>query len=206
MFIKEDSDVSENIIYEIVSDLEKWCIVFNEFMETFFIYFKFLLVFILFSLGILTLLKLRGVYFDIRFKNKDLNEDPLRKERLSIGITYIFLGFGILFNYLIYFLIWALDPLPDRFIFKFINFHGGIDPERMNRIENIQDSKYPHEKTIYYFNAWGSFLGFIHLIIAIWLLLHNRLNKKPREVIKWLYLSLIECIFFGFTTSLPLFL
>ena len=206
MFIQEDSYSSQNVFSEIFNDLEKFFIVFNEFVETYFFYLKFILVFIFLSLGISTLMKLRGIYFMNRVKKIDVDEDPIIKERLSVGILYISLGLGILFNYLIYFLIWILDPLPERFVFRFINFHGRIDPEFMNRIENIEASKYPIEKSIYYCVAFLSFIALMHLVISIWLLLHNRTLEKIRKTYMWLVSSLLECVFFGFTTCLPLFL
>lgn len=68
-----------------------------------------------------------------------------KKPRIIVGSVYIVIAFGILFNYLTYFLMWLLDPLPDRLIFNFINFAGIIDPLAMNRIMDISASIYPHE-------------------------------------------------------------
>ena len=206
MLLQEDYEGPENIFSEIFNDLEKFCIVLNEFIETFFIFLKYIFVFILFSLGLMTLFKLRKIYFEIRVKNPDSDKDPLKNERLTIGLMYIFLGLGILFNYLTYFLIWALDPLPDRFIFKFLNFHGGIDPENMNRVDDIASTKYPHEKTIYYCFALCSFSAFLHLLINIWLLINNRGVQKPERAIRNVMAGVCGCIMFGFTTFLPLFL
>jgi len=157
------------------------------------------------SIGILTLLKLRGIY--LKTRNVEENEDRLKKPRLILGGTYIFLAIGILFNFLTYFLIWALDPIPDRMIFNFINFNGDIDPHYMNRIENIEKSKYPHEKTIYYGIAYFSFFSVLNLLLSIWYLINNnRLISNPRKVIGNLLASLTGAILFGFTTFLPLFL
>jgi len=206
MILQKESKNATNGFNEIVSGLENWCEVFNDFVLTFFMYMKYFFVFILISLGILTLLKLRKVYFEIRVKKPSLEEDPLKKERLILGVTYIFLGIGILFNYLTYFLIWALDPIPDRFIFRFINFNGNINPEYMNRIKDIEASKYPHEKTIYYCFAFGSFVSFLELFMCFWMFLNNRAVDKPRRTLRWMIQSLIGCIFFGFTTFLPFFL
>ena len=58
--------------------------------------------------GILTLLKLRGFYFKSRLipsENKKDEKSLLTKLRLITGCAYIILACGILFNYLIYFLI-----------------------------------------------------------------------------------------------------
>lgn len=206
MILNFNLNSHKNIAEEAFSGIENWCKEFNDFALTFFMYMKFVFVFILISLGILTLLKLRKVYFDIRVKKPSLEEDPLKNERLILGVTYIFLGIGILFNYLTYFLIWALDPIPDRFIFRFINFNGNINPEHMNRIKDIEGSKYPHERTLYYCFAFGSFVSFLDLFMSFWMFLNNRGVNKPRRTLKWMTSSLIGCILFGFTTFLPFFL
>lgn len=132
---------STKIEEEIISGLENWCIMFNKFARVLFLYLKFIFVFIMLSIGILTLLKLRGIYLKTRNNNVEDYEDRLKNPRLILGGFYIFIAIGILFNFLTYFLIWALDPLPDRLIFSFINFNGNIDPHNMNRIENIENSK-----------------------------------------------------------------
>ena len=102
--------------------IENFCESFNRFAVAFFWYMKFIFVFILFAIGILTLLKMRGIYRIERTKlaKKDAEgENMLMKPRLILGTFYICFAFGILFNYLIYFLIFILDPLPDRFLFDF---------------------------------------------------------------------------------------
>ena len=198
---------STKIEEEIISGLENWCILFNKFAQVLFVSLKFIFVFIMLSIGILTLLKLRGIHLQIRTKNVEDHEDRLKKPRLILGGTYIFLAIGILFNFLTYFLIWALDPIPDRMIFSFINFNGNIDPHYMNRIENIENSKYPHEKTIYYCVAYGSFISVLNLLLSIWYLINNnRVINNPGKAIASLLTSLIGAIMCGFTTFLPLFL
>ena len=198
---------STKIEEELISGLENWCILFNKFSRVVFISLKFIFVFIMLSIGILTLLKLRGIYLKTRNNNVEDHEDGLKKPRLILGGTYIFLAIGILFNFLTYFLIWALDPIPDRMIFSFINFNGNIDPQYMNRIENIENSKYPHEKTIYYCVAYGSFISVLNLLLSIWYLINNnRVINNPGKAIASLLTSLIGAIMCGFTTFLPLFL
>lgn len=197
---------SSGIFNDLIEGLESWCLTFNYYAITLFLYLKYIFVMILFCMGILVLLKLRGVYFSkerILHKNE---KDFLKKLRLTLGSLYIFMAVGICFNFLTYMLIILLDPLPDRLIFSFINFSKDIDPLYLNRFEDIDSAQFPHEKTIYYLLAMGSFLGFLHLLISITLLLHNNLNKKPRLVIMNLIDSLIECILLGFTTFMPLFL
>lgn len=207
MFLQEDYEGPENIFYRIIVGLEKWCIEFNKFSVVFFIYLKFIFVFIMLSIGMLTLLKLRGIYLQTRKAKIEPDEDKLKTPRLALGSIYIFFAIGILFNYLIYFLIWILDPLPDRMIFNFLDLSSDIDPHYMNRIEDIEKCKFPHEKTIYYCIAYASFFFTLNLILSIWYLINNnKVISNPRKVILNLFFSLTGAIIFGFTTYLPLFL
>jgi len=206
MYLQIISNVPDDVVGDVFSGLENWCIAFNEFCLIFFQYLKYIFVFILFSLGILTLLKLRRIYFDKKINKKDDEPDNLKKERYLLGIIYIFLALGILFNFLIYFLMICLDPLPDRLVFNFINFNGDIDPYYMNRIQDINAAKYPHEKTIYYCIAYGSCIAFLQLTMCFWYFLNNRSVDKPKATLIWLISSVSECILFGFTTFLPFFL
>lgn len=196
----------ENIVWDLIEGIEAWCETFNNFFVILIGYLKFFFVFLLISLGVLTLLKLRRIYFNSKTEEKELTYDFLRKTRIVVGAIYIILGLGIAFNYLTYLLIWILDPLPDRLIFSFIDFNGNIDPFYLNRIQDISKSEYAHEKTIYYALAFGSFTAVLHLSISLWLLLHNRILDKPRRTILWLMCSVIEGILFGFTTGIALFL
>ena len=186
--------------------LEEICSEFNSFALTFFQYFKYIFVIVLIGCGVLTLLKLRGHYFKSRSfsaKGESNKKDLLIKPRLIVGIVYIFIGFGILFNYLIYFFIWFLDPLPDRFIFNFISLID-IDPFHLNRITDIHSTIYPHEQSIYYIIAMLSFTNTIHATVSIWYLLYK--VRNPRESIIWLLSSVPGGIFFGFTTYMPFML
>ncbi|GAH64186.1 unnamed protein product, partial [marine sediment metagenome] len=65
----------------------------------------------------------------LRYNQEEkLADSPLTKPRIFLGSFYIVFAFGILFNWFTYFLIIVLDPLPDRFIFNYIEF-AGIDLE-----------------------------------------------------------------------------
>ncbi|MFX1392918.1 MAG: hypothetical protein ACFFAH_05005 [Promethearchaeota archaeon] len=196
-----------NIAGEIIIGLEKWCMAFNNFAVIFFIYMKYIFVFILLSIGILTLLKFRGIYKTERLrggKHDPKNENQLYKPRLMLGIFYIFMALGIAFNYLTYFLIRCLDPLPDRFIFDFINFSGRIDSKDLNRIEDINAAKYPHEKSIYYCIAMASFGAILDVVICIHSIVNN--NGLNTKIIKMLIGGVITGMMTGWTTCLPLLL
>jgi hypothetical protein len=193
---------------DLISGIEAWCIAFNEFAQIFFGYMKYIIFFILLAIGISTLLKLRGHYIQERMRNEDLKIDDINrymKPRLVLGCVYIVLAFGILFNYLTIFLMWLLDPLPDRLIFNFINFAGIIDPLMMNRIMDINASIYPHEQTIYYCVAMGSFIAIVDIIIATWYLV-NRVPFNPKMAFSLLIGGVTAGILLGFTTCFPFFL
>ena len=195
-----------DIIEDVINGLENWCMAFNKFILIFYKYFKFIFVFIIISIGFLTLFRLRGVYRQERLVNSDNKIETFRKARLILGLCYLFLGFGILFNYLIYFLIWILDPLPDRLIYSFIDF-SGIDPFYLNGIRDISASQFPHEKTIYYCFSLGSLISVLDILLSLWYLINNnRLINNPSNALRTLIFGIMGGILFGYTTFLPLFL
>lgn len=101
----------------LIDGLEAWCLAFNEFAVVFFGYMKYILAFILIAIGILTLLKFRGIYSQSRLKvnNKKVEEyDSLFKTRLILGTFYIVLASAILLNWFIYFLIFILEPFAGQ--------------------------------------------------------------------------------------------
>ncbi|MFX1389648.1 MAG: hypothetical protein ACFE9Z_06235 [Promethearchaeota archaeon] len=196
----------DDIFNDIIVGLENFCIVFNDFFLIFHIYLKYIFVFIILTIGIFTLLKLRGVYRQSRLIDKSEKQDMFIKPRLILGCSYIVLAFGILFNYLTYFLIWILDPLPDRLIYNFMSF-SGIDPFYLNGIMDISLSQFPHEKTIYYCFSFLSLMAILQILLSLWYLINNnRLISNPRKTIAILFSGIIEGILFGFNTCLPFFL
>ena len=195
-----------NIIFDIVNFFENFCISFNQYVQVIFIILKYVFVAVLIGCGVLTLLKARGIYFKTRIisSGKEANKnDLLTKLRLIVGAVYIVIGSGFLFNYLTYFLIWFLDPLPDRLIFTFISLID-IDPYAVNRITDIQLAIYPHEKTLYYIIAMGSFGSTVHFTLTIWYFLSKPNN--PRKVVINAFIVVPECVLFGFTTFMPFIL
>ena len=197
---------AEDVLKDVIIGLENWCIAFNNFFLIFCKYMKYIFVFIILSIGILTLLRLRGMYRQSRLINPEDKEDSLMKPRLILGCSYIVLAFGILFNYLTYFFIWLLDPLPDRLIYNFISF-SGIDPFYLNGIIDISMSQYAHEKTIYYCISFGSLFALLQVLLSLWYLINNnRLISNPRKTIMFLITGVMEGILFGFNTCLPFFL
>lgn len=196
----------EDILSNIINSLENWCVAFNNFFLILCQYLKYIFVFILLFIGILTLYRLRGVYRDSRLRGVEKEEDSFMKPRLIMGCVYIVLGFGILFNYITYFLIWILDPLPDKLIYSFIEF-SGIDPFYMNRIIDINVSQYPHEKTIYYCFSLGSILSLLDILLSLWYLINNnRIINNPKRTLCCLIGGVGGCILFGFTPGLAFFI
>jgi len=197
---------AEDVFKDIIGGLENWCIAFNNFFLIFCGYLKYIFVFIILTIGIFTLLKLRGVYSQSRSANTENKEDYLMKPRLILGCCYIVLAFGILFDYLTYFLLIILEPLPDRLIYNFITF-SGIDPFYLNGIMDISASQFPHEKTIYYCFSFISLTSILDILLSLWYLINNnRIINNPRNTIRFLILGVIGGILFGFNTCLPFFL
>ena len=197
---------AEDVFKDIVGGLENWCIAFNNFFLIFCGYLKYIFVLIILTIGIFTLLKLRGVYSQSRSSSTEDKEDYLMKPRLILGCCYVVLGFGILFDYLTYFLLIILEPLPDRLIYNFITF-SGIDPFYLNGIMDISASQFPHEKTIYYCFSFISLTSILDILLSLWYLINNnRIINNPKRTIGFLISGIIGGILFGFNTCLPFFL
>ncbi len=197
---------AEDVFKDIIGGLENWCIAFNNFFLIFCGYLKYIFVFIILTIGIFTLLKLRGVYSQSRSASTEDKDDYLMKPRLILGCCYIVLAFGILFDYLTYFLLIILEPLPDRLIYNFITF-SGIDPFYLNGIMDISASQFPHEKTIYYCFSSISLTSILDILLSLWYLINNnRIINNPRRTIGFLISGVVGGILFGFNTCLPFFL
>jgi len=206
MEISNYSVQSNYLIEDTINVLENFCIEFNRYALIYFQFFKYIFVIVLFGCGILTLLKARGIYFKTRAFPSEKNEikiDLLTKPRLIVGTSFIVAGSGILFNYLTYFLIWILDPIPDRLFFNFIDIFD-FDPYAINRISDITLAIYPHEKTIYYIIAMISFVNTVHVILSIWYYYFE--IKNPRKIVFNTFKYVPGAIIFGFTTFMPLML
>ncbi|MFX1323568.1 MAG: hypothetical protein ACFE8N_01330 [Promethearchaeota archaeon] len=210
MFILFDfikiNQLTDDLLKVVVISLENWCTIFNNFCFVFYKYIKFIFVFIILSIGVLTLLRLRSVYRQSILINSDKKIDTLRILRLVLGCMYIFLGLGILFNYLTYFFIWILDPLPDRMIYNFIEFTS-IDPFNSNGLMDISAAQYPHEQTLYYCFSLISLTSVLDILLSLWHLINkNRLINNPSRAVAILISGVMGGILFGFTTYLPFFL
>ena len=172
-----------------------------------FIFLKYILSFILIILGILVLFRFRQNYSKnngIIYQNNLEDKAVLRLSHIVLGILYIIFGVGILSNFLIYFLIWVLDPIPDRFLFVYINLIGVFNPWSLNGINTISAFT-SMEKIIFYTIALGSFIAILEILVSVWLIVnYNRIHIK--KAIISLIVGCFIGIFTGFTTCLPLLL
>lgn len=182
----------------VLGGLETGCEMFNRFAFIFFWYLKYVFVVILLSIGILTLMKLRGIYRIERTKlakKEEEGEFPLKKIRLTVGGFYIFMAIGILFRYFTYFLMIILEPLPDGLLFEYISVSGIIDPKDMNRIQDLNAAEYPHEKTIYYVIGMISFIALLDVVLSIYLIVNNKVVDK--KIFKMLFVGIALGIMAG---------
>jgi hypothetical protein len=180
----------------------------NGFLEIFFGYLKHVFFAILLAIGLLTLFSLRGKYFLERLrysKEEQLTDNPLTKPRIIISSVYLVIAFGGLFDWFTYFLIIILDPLPDRFLFVFIQLSGITNPFGLNFVADINQATRPFETTIYYTIAIASFIALLDILISIWQMsVRDNINEK--KAIFALMGGFILGMLTGFTTCLPLFL
>ncbi len=200
-----------NMLDGLIDGLIDFCTTFNEFMEVLFPLLKYSLIFILLSVGYLTIRMYRGENKGSRQTETNVSGEkkPLTKKlkepHVILGIIYLALGIGILLGWMTQAFIIVLDPIPDAFIFKFINFSGWIPAEELGRIQDPNLAIYPYEITIYYGVSFFSFLGFTSLIMGMrFMILYA--NKSHTTSLKMFITGLVDCIFMGFTTFMPLFL
>ena len=162
------------------------------FFQTIFFFLKFTLVGILFSIGILVLFRLRGSYLQQRIRGAvSDNNSAMRRVRLILGFSYIIIGFGILFNYLTYMLIWL-----------FSNFNG-ILLFSLNSLNIVISEEFHINFTLFieFFHpiiAILSFTAILQYIMALFYLINNnRVISNPQKAITLLIVSTIEILLFG---------
>jgi len=193
--------------------LEESIEICNELFSHFFWYAKYIFSIILILLGVSTLLRFRGIYR--RQKISELGqkkEKPNLKEKLGkayvvMGTAYIFLGFGIIFNFLTYILIWCLEPLPDQYLFNIIDYLELFETEEIIRIFDLNNTTNSFEELIFHIVALVSFVSNIQIASTVWFLLKDGIPiGNPVSTYLFLLTGIVEGILVGFTTCLPLFL
>ena len=109
------------------------------------------------------------------------------------------MGIGILFNYLIYFMMWILDPLPDGIAFFLIN--EIVEIQNSLNLDILNNDSLNLIKLIFNFL---SFLFFFEFILSVWYLINSyKLINNPKVAFLGIISGLIGCIFFGFTAFMP---
>jgi hypothetical protein len=212
-FFSTNSTAITPIVSDVFNGVEELCMDLNNFFLILFSYLKYLFAFILILIGLLTLFKYRGIYLKQKIhSNSSLsNHEPLKeklkKTHVFLGMVYIFMGVGILFNYLTYILMWTLEPLPDGFLFEFLGIGNVIDPASIERISNYNLAVSPHERTIYLCFALVSFMALLEIFLSIWFLAHQgTIIHNHTKTFGILIFGIIQGMLFGFTKSLIFFI
>jgi hypothetical protein len=174
---------------------------------------KYISSIILILLGVFTLLRYRGLYRDQKKidlgkkKEKAPVKKKLGKAHVIVGTAYIFLGFGIIFDFLIYILMWSLEPLPDQYLIYIIDLLELFEPEDILRFFDINKTTTPLEKLIFYIIAIISLIAFMQVTISIWFITKDGIPLgNPMVTYISLLMGIIEGVIVGFTTCLPLFI
>ena len=170
-----------------------------DFFPFLFHFLKFTLVGVLFTIGVLILLKLRGIYLQQRAKGDCMNtNNSMRKTRLILGFAYIIVGFGFLFNYLTYILIWLFNDF-EGFLLIWLNSFIEIFPEFFENMPMFFEIYHP-------IIAIVSFTAILQYIMAFFYLVNNnKVISNPKKSVNLLVSSSIEIILFGME-CLPYFL
>ena len=164
---------------------------YNLFLPVIFVSLKYSLGIILISIGVLFLLSLRGIYFKRKAMGLDQKNNYLKKTRLILGSIYIIVGFGIIFDYLIYLLIWIFHPFKSLILII---------------MENLIEGFYSLSEIIHPFIALGSFIAILQYFLSLFYFVNNRtVINKPHKSVYVLFCSVLEIVLFGFE-CLPYFL
>ena len=192
-------------IFDNISWIFEW---FNGISSVFFSALKYVLFFLLLIMSLLALLKFKKNYaiFKLNFNNTSLEDKfMLKRKQLIIGVIYLVLGFGILLDFLTYFLLIILDPIPDRFAFDLLNYIGAFNPWALNGVIDTSSFGSPIETTVFYTFTLVSLICFTDILVSIWLIITENIVH-----IKKAFFSLFFGVFLGFlvgfTTFLPLIL
>ena len=115
----------------------------------------------------------------------------MRKVRLFLGFTYIITGFGILFNYFTYFLIWFFRNFNGILLFTLNSLNYVISEEYHINITLFIELFHP-------IIALLSFAAILQYVIALFYLINNnRVISNPKNAITLLIISTIEILVFG---------
>ena len=157
-----------------------------------FIFLKYTFVIVLFIIGLLILLRLRGIYLHHRIKDPGNSNKVMKNVKLVLGCTYIILAFGILFNYFTYFLIWLCQDF-NGLLLVFLNYVVSTLPiEIFKDICNIEYYIYP-------VIALCSFFSILQYVMSMFYLVNNnRVISSPKKTVILLASSIFQILLFGF--------
>ena len=188
-----------------VSWIFEW---FNSISSGFFSALKYVLFLLLIIMSLLALLKFKKNYaiFKLNYNETSLEEKfMLKKKQFIIGIIYLVLAFGILLDFLTYFMLIILDPIPDRFAFELLNYAGVFNPWALSGVIDTSSFGSPIETTVFYAFTFVSLICFTDILVSLWLIITENIVH-----IKKAFFSLFFGVFLGFlvgfTTFLPLLL
>ncbi|MFX0074329.1 MAG: hypothetical protein ACFE96_02725 [Candidatus Hermodarchaeota archaeon] len=129
----------------------------------------------------------------------------LKKKQFFIGVAYLVLAFGFLFDYITYFMLIVLEPIPDRFAVQLLNHASAFNPWALHGVIDISSFGSSIETTVFYFFTFISLICFLDILVSVWLIITENIVH-----VKKAFFSLFTGVFFGFlvgfTTFLPLLL
>ncbi len=174
-------------VFDVNQVLDIFDIITLQFFPLLFIVLKYLISFILLSIGILYLLSLKGIFLKKKLYNKYKDND-FNNLRIIIGVTFIILAFGILFNYLIYFFIWLFQYF-DGFLLVIINFFLGNSDFDIPIVNKLISQGI----------GLGSFVAILQFILAIFYFLNDRIVlMSSKNASSLIVTSVISILLFGF--------
>lgn len=192
-------------IFGSISWIFEW---FNGISSVFFSALKYVLFFLLVLLSILAFLKFKKSYtiFKSNQVEKSVEEKlVLKKKQFFIGIAYLVLAFGFLLDYITYFMLIVLEPIPDRFAFQLVNHSGAFTPWPLYGRIDPNSLGSSMETMVFYIVTFVSLICFLDILVSVWLIITENIVH-----VKKAFFSLFTGVFFGFlvgfTTFLPLLL
>ena len=200
--------IPEDPISDIIGNISWMFEWFNGILSIFFSALKYVLFALLLIMSILTLLRYKKNYtiFKLNVAGKNLPEGfTLKKKQLVGGIVYMVLAFGILFNFMTFFMLIILDPIPDRFALQLLNYAGVFNPWALDGVIVISNFGSAIEMTVYCVFTVASLICFVEVLVSIWLIISENIihiKKVFLHLFAWIFMGFL----FGFTTFLPLLL
>ncbi|TFG17249.1 MAG: hypothetical protein EU531_03895 [Promethearchaeota archaeon] len=172
--------------------IENIYILYLDFFPKLFLILKFFLVIILFSLGVLYLLSLKGNYLRKKLLKIEDETNDFNNISIILGIVFIMIAFGVLFNYLIYFFIWVFQYYDGFILISLSLFEDFM-------VKNFGLNITVFNDTITPLIALGSFISILQIIFVLFYFTNNRFVViRPKKSIVILTTSVIQIFLFGF--------